>query len=544
MPVLTRADSYEALIDGFAWAIPERLNIAELCCGRWAKEAPERVAVLQPRPDGTPQPTTFAEIEEDASRIAHVLVAAGVKPGDRVGVFLPQSVEALSGYLAALKVGAILMPLAPIFMTEAVHYRLSHAGAKVLITDAAGAEKVAPIAHQLTSLELVASVDGATAGATDLTAAMAQQPDHFATVDTAASDPALLYYAAAGAGDPNGTLLAHSVIHGSMSGVEMGLDFPTEDGDDVFWTPADWGFIAGSLCVLFPALMLGRPIVANRAQGFKADATFQLLQDFAVTCTFLPPTASKVLREDPELGKHYALKVRAIISGGEPFTPELQGWSQAVFGCKMNDYYGQTECNAAVITNHSLMEAKPFKLGKPAPGRTVAVLSVDGTPMPVGETGLIAIKAPDPVMMLEYWNDPEATAEKIKDGWLYTGDYGVQHEDGYFSWAGRVDDVITSAGYRIGPAEIERHLKTHPAVADAAVFGVPDEKRTEIVGAWIVLAEGASGDQATEAAIRDHVKARLGAHEYPRVIRFVDDYPRLAGGPDRKQIQKQHGQGG
>ncbi len=538
MPVLTPADSYDALIEGFRWTLPERLNIAQACCSRWAGEAPGRVAIVEPGAEGASY--DFAQLEAEASRIAHALTAAGVTRGDRVGVFLPQSFAAAAGYLAVLKMGAILMPLAPIFMAEALQFRLSHASAKALITDASGVEKLASVRSTLPALTAVFSIDGATEGVSDLREATQGHSDSFPCVDTGASDPALLYYAAAGAGDPNGTLLPHSVVHGGMTGVEMGLDFPTEDGADVFWTPADWGFIAGSLCCLFPALLLGRPTVANRAQRFEPAATFQLMQDEGITCMFLPPTASKVLREDPDLGARYDLKVRAIISGGEPFTPELQDWSEQVFGCKMHDYYGQTECNACVGTNARIMEAKPFKLGKPAPGRTVAVLDVDANPMPVGETGLIAIKAPDPVMMLEYWNDPDATAQKIRGGWLYTGDYGVQHEDGYVSWAGRVDDVITSAGYRIGPAEIERHLETHEAVAAAAVFGVPDEKRTEVVGAWIVLKEGADPSTETQEAIRGYVKSRLGAHEYPRVIRFVTDFPRIAGGPDRKKIQAQH----
>ncbi len=224
------------------------------------------------------------------------------------------------------------------------------------------------------------------------------------------------------------------------------------------------------------------------------------------------------------------LAVRSVGSGGETVGAELLDWGQRVFGTTINEFYGQTECNLVVSNNAAIMPPKPGAMGRAVPGHEVAVIDRDGGAAPVGETGLVAIRRPDPVMFLGYWNNPTATAEKFIGDWLVTGDQARMDADGYFWFVGRDDDVITSGGYRIGPGEIEDCLIKHPAVAMAAVVGVPDALRTEIVKAFVVVKPGAHADAALATALQDFVKTRLAAHEYPRRIEFVDTLPLTATG--------------
>jgi len=221
---------------------------------------------------------------------------------------------------------------------------------------------------------------------------------------------------------------------------------------------------------------------------------------------------------------------RSMGSGGETLGEELLDWGRATFGLTINEFYGQTECNLVVGNCAGLMPVYPGSMGRAVPGHEVAVVSDDGTPLPDGIEGTIAIRRPDPVMFLQYWNNPEATAAKFAGDWLLTGDMGTRDGEGYFRFVGRDDDVITSAGYRIGPSEIEDCLMRHPAVAMAAVIGVPDPVRTERIKAFVVLHEGAEAGPALARDIQAHVKHRLAAHEYPREVAFVEALPMTATG--------------
>jgi acetyl-CoA synthetase len=239
---------------------------------------------------------------------------------------------------------------------------------------------------------------------------------------------------------------------------------------------------------------------------------------------FLPPTALKMLRTVPDI-RRWKLKLRSIASGGETLGAEMLEWGRASFGVSINEFYGQTECNMVLSSCSKLFPVKPGAIGKPAPGHDVAIVDDQGNRVPDNTLGNIAIRAPDPVMFLGYWRNEAATRDKFAGDWLLSGDTGVRDGDGYFTFVGRDDDVITSAGYRIGPGPIEDCLIAHPAVQLAAVVGMPDVQRTEIVKAYIVLKAGVPASDTLTRELQDHVRIRLAAHEYPRQIRYVDSLP-------------------
>ena len=312
---------------------------------------------------------------------------------------------------------------------------------------------------------------------------------------------------------------------------------------DLFWTPADWAWVGGLLDVLLPSLHHGVPVLAHRMAKFDPEFAFRLMADHGVRNAFLPPTALKMLRAVPDPAR-FGARLRSVGSGGETLGAELLDWGRGAFGLTINEFYGQTECNLVVSSCAGLMPARPGWMGRAVPGHEVAILDAAGNPLPPGEAGTIAVRRPDPVMFLGYWNNPVATAEKFIGDWLLTGDQGVMSEDGWFRFVGRDDDVITSAGYRIGPGEIEDCLLRHPAVAMAAVIGLPDPLRTERVTAVVVPAPGAKADDALAAALQDHVKTRLAAHAYPREVRFVEALPLTATGKVmRGELRRQFARG-
>jgi acetyl-CoA synthetase len=309
-----------------------------------------------------------------------------------------------------------------------------------------------------------------------------------------------------------------------MPGIELPHDFFPQPGDR-FWTPADWAWAGGLLDCLLPSLYCGVPVVARRSDKFDPEEAFAVMARFRVRNAFIPPTALRMLRSVPSPRGRYDIALRSVGSGGEALGAETCEWGKSALGLAINEFYGQTECNLVVGSCAMIGVARPGAIGKPIPGHEVAVIRPDGSRAGMGETGQIAVKRPDPVMFLEYWDRPDATREKFVGDWMTTGDQGVVDDEGYFSFVGRDDDVITSAGYRIGPGEIEDCLIKHPAVALAAAVGKPDPVRTEIVKAFIVLKSGIAPSDALAAEIQNFVRTRLSAHEYPREVAFIDEMP-------------------
>jgi acetyl-CoA synthetase len=452
-----------------------------------------------------------------------VLAASGLARGDRVGILLPQAPETAVAHVAAWKSGLVSVPLFTLFGEDALDYRLGNCGARALVTDAAGLAKIAAIRDRLPELRAVYSIDGAGDGAANFHAALARASDAFAAVDTSADDPAIIIYTSGTTGNPKGALHAHRVLLGHLPGVELPHEFFPQAGD-LFWTPADWAWIGGLVDVLLPSWHHGVPVLAHRARKFDPDEAFHLIAAHRVRNVFLPPTALKLMRQagaSPRPG----VALRTVASGGETLGAELLDWGRAVFGLTVNEFYGQTECNLLVGNAAGLFPVRPGSMGRPIPGHDIAIVDERGATLPTGAVGNVGVKRPDPVMFLEYWNNPEATHAKFAGDRLLTGDLARHDEDGYLWFVGRADDLITSAGYRIGPGEIEDCLMKHPAVALAAVIGVPDPVRTEAVKAFLVLKPGTEGTPTLARAIQDFVKTRLAAHEYPRHVEFVDNLP-------------------
>lgn len=522
--MLEKAATYDDVLARFRWRIPERFNIGAAVTTAHANRNGD--ALIFETGSGEPERYSFRDLDRLSNRAANMLVAAGLRRGDRVGVFLSQSPEAAIAHVAIYKAGAIAMPLFVLFGPDALDYRLNDSGARFLFTDLAGIEKITPIRDNLPHLDGIfvsgANRDGD--GWTALHPALDRASDRFEAVNTAADDPAVIIYTSGTTGNPKGALHAHRTLLGHLPGVEFPQEFFPQAGD-LFWTPADWAWIGGLLDVLLPSLYHGVPVLARRMAKFDPEEAFALMARHKVRNAFLPPTALKLMRQVPDPSSRHDFAMRSIGSGGESLGEELLDWGRRTFGLTINEFYGQTECNLVVGNCASIMTAHPGSIGRAVPGHRVAIIDDHGNELPPGTPGHIAIARPDPVMFLGYWNRPEATAEKFVGDWLITGDTGTMDEEGYFRFQGRADDVITSSGYRIGPAEVEDCLMKHPAVALAAVIGVPDPDRTEIVKAFVVAAEGRETGDMLAREIQDFVKARLAAHEYPRAVEFVTELP-------------------
>lgn len=532
---LPESAHFARLRSAFTWAVPAAYNIGIDVCDRWAERDGSRPAIIDVSPDGVRTVTTFADLRLASNRLAGALRRLGVTRGDRVAVLLPQSVEVVVAHVATYKLGAIAVPLASVFGIDALGYRLADSGCKAVLTNGTGSDKLRLIAAETPALEIVVSIDGADGHAAGYQDLLADQPADFAGVATAADDPALMIYTSGTTGQPKGALHAHRVLAGHLPGVRLSHEFLPQPGD-LMWTPADWAWAGGLLNALLPSLHYGVPVVARRAERFDPEAAFALMADLGVRNAFIPPTALRLLRSVARPRRKDALQLRSVTSAGEPLGAETFAWGEAALGLSINEVFGQTECNYVLASCARLGISRPGAIGCAVPGHEVGVLRADGTVCEPGEVGEIAVARPDPAMFLRYWNQPAATAAKFNGRWMTTGDLARRDADGYVTFLGRNDDIITSSGYRIGPAEIEDCLLKHPGVAAAAAVGKPDALRTEIVKAFLVLRDGVTPGPALEAEIRDFVRARLSAHEYPREIAFVDALPMTSSGKIMRRV--------
>jgi acetyl-CoA synthetase len=522
--MLPNIRDYDALYREFQWPKLARYNIGVDVCDRWAAVEPDRVAIIHVHADGGTDEISYGALRDSSNRLANTLRAHGVKRHDCVAILLPQAPEAATAHIAIYKLGAIALPLAILFGVDALSYRLQNAGAKAVITNAAGLVKLNEVRAELPGIEHVISIDGPGENALGFHETIAKASSDFTAVDTTPDDPALMIFTSGTTGQAKGALHGHRVLLGHLPGIEMPHDFFPQKGDR-FWTPADWAWAGGLLDCLLPSLHHGVPVVARRFEKFDPEEAFGLLAKTQVRNAFIPPTALRMLRSAPSPRGRHDIRLRTLGSGGEALGAETYDWGRDAFGLIINEFYGQTECNLVLASCAILGVSKPGSIGKPVPGHIVAVIRPDGSCADVGELGMIAVKRPDPVIFLEYWGRPEATAQKFIGDWMTTGDQGTVDDEGYVTFVGRDDDVITSSGYRIGPGEIEDCLIKHPAVALAAVVGKPDPMRTEIVKAFIVLKSGYTASEALAEEVRDFVKTRLSGHEYPREVSFIKELP-------------------
>ncbi len=522
-------DTYEALYRDFRWEIPAKFNMGHIVCDAWAESEPGRVCLQHFNPDGNHFSMTYGELRDRSASFANALVSLGVRAGDRVALLLPQGFETVVAHVAIYKMGAIALPLALLFGAEALEYRLQAAGASAIVTNRFGLERLRPIRNRLPELAQVISIDGAEEGVASFADLVAAHPLLFEVADTGPDDPALMIFTSGTTGPPKGALHGHRVLPGHIPGMQFAHEGFPQAGDRL-WTPSDWAWAGGLLNALLPSLMLGVPVVSSPAQKFDPHMAFRIMAEMEVRNAFIPPTALRLLKSVDNPRAHYDLKLRTIGSAGEALGRETFEWARSALGVNVNEFFGQTECNFVLSSSEAFGVSRAGATGKPVPGHRVAIVDAHGIEVPVGETGQIAIKRPDPVMFLGYWRNEAATEAKFANDWLLTGDIGRQDADGYISFVGRDDDVITSSGYRIGPSEIEDCLGGHPAVQLAAAVGKPDAVRTEIVKAYVVLVPGREPSDKLAIEIRKWVKTRLSMHEYPREIEFVDALPLTTSG--------------
>ncbi len=517
---------FDELYRTFSWRLPPVYNIGVDVCDKWAR-AGDRLALIDIAPGGEPARYSFADLARRSNRWAHALAGLGVDRGDRVAVILSQRPETVLAHVAAYKLGAIAVPLAVLFGDEALEYRLRDSGARAVVFDELAAAKLERIKDRLPDLRHFIAVDRAgldLSGAIPSSTLEERASDQFVPVETGPQDPALIIYTSGTTGPPKGALLPHSALIGHLPAFVLFNNLAPQPGD-LLWSPADWAWIGGLFNVLWAGWHYGIPVVAYRQSKFDPERAFWILERYGIRNTFLFPTALKLMREIHPRGMRTGVGLRSVYSAGEPVGEELIAWGEDALGVTINEFFGQTEMNLIAGNCAAVMPVKPGSIGKPYPGHQVDVLDDQGRPVPPGELGELAVRRPDPVMFLEYWNNPDATRDKFIGNWAMMGDLATKDEDGYLWFKARKDDVIKSGAYRIGPGEVEECLLKHPAVALAAVVGIPDSQRGRAVKAFVRLAEGylPTADLAEE--LQRLVKDRIGFHAYPRSVEFVEDLP-------------------
>ena len=525
----------------FRWSIPVHYNLGVDCSDR---QPPGSLALIHEKLDGGVERYTFGDLAQLSNRFANALRSDGIAPGDRVAIVLPQLPATVIAHLAVYKLGGIAVPMSTLFGPDAFEMRFRDSGTKLIVTDAATLPRIEEIADHLPSLRRFVLTSGTARDRPSRTVAqmLADGSADLTATPTKSEDPALLIYTSGTTGGPKGALHGHRILFGHLPGFELSHDFFPQ-ADDLFWTPADWAWIGGLMDALFPVMHHGRCTFSMESWGpFDGERVLSRMAKYAVRNTFLPPTALKMMRQR-DVRPSRDFRLRTIMSGGEALGEEMLDWVRERLSVTVNEIYGQTECNYVVGNSSSLYRVKPGSMGKGYPGHQVAVVNELGEPEGPDTLGEIAVKRPDPVTFLEYWQNPNATKEKYLGEWLLTGDLARGDDEGYLYFAGRKDDVINSAGYRIGPTEIESTLIKHPAVAMAAVIGVPDTIRGEVVKAYITTKQGVEGNRTLAAEIQAFVKTQLAAYEYPREVEFIDQMPLTTTGKIRRnQLRARHQQ--
>jgi acetyl-CoA synthetase len=505
--------SHEEACAAHEWRVPERYNIAADVCDKHADAKP---AMVFEDFRGDRRDVTWGEQRRLANQAANVLRARGVERGDRVAVCAPASPETAAMFLGTWKLGGILLSLSVLYGDDGIRHRIADSEPRVIVTDAANAGRMpADLVEEVIVLE---------------PRLLAAASDEFETVDTSADDPAQIYYTSGTTGLAKGILHAHRYI---LAHEEFVYCHEVADGE-LFHGMGEWAWAAGIAPLLGPWRLGAVQFVYQREAGFDPHKQLDALSRHGVTNVFTTPTAMRSMMAIENARDRYPQQFRRVCSAGEPLNPEAIRWFREQYGVTVLDYYGLSE-SYPLCANYPFMAVREGSMGKPMPGWEVAILDEDEQPVGVGERGEICLRArSNPHYPLGYWRNPEATHEDFEGEWFHTKDAAERDPDDYFWYAGRADDVIISAGYRIGPFEVESACIEHGAVREAAAVASPDERRGQVVKAFVVLAEGREPSDALADEIKGFVRDRLSAYAYPRRIEFVDELPKTLTGKIRR----------
>jgi acetyl-CoA synthetase len=509
----TQVSSYEEARSTHRWEVPERYNIAADVCDKHPRDKP---AMVWEDFRGAERRVTWGEMQSLAARAANVLRAHGVERGDRIAVVAPATPETAAIFFGTWKLGAILLSMSVLYGDEGIRHRVADSQARVIVCSPDQAERMpGDLVEDVVVLDeaLLAGVD-----------------DQAETADTAADEPAQLYYSSGTTGLAKGILHAHRYV---LAHEEFIYCHDVRDGE-LFHGMGEWAWAAGIAPLLSPWRLGATQFVYVREGGFEPAKQLEVLSKHGVTNVFTTPTAMRAMMAIEDAGERYPQRFRIVCSAGEPLNPEAIRWFREQYGITVLDYYGLTE-SYPLCANYPFMEVREGSMGKPMPGWDVQILDEDERPVERGERGEICLRArSNPHYPLGYWNNPEASVETFGGDWFHTNDAAQEDPDGYYWYAGRADDVIISAGYRIGPFEVESACIEHPAVREAAAVASPDEKRGHVVKAFIVLTEDRERSDELAAEIQAFVRGHLSAYAYPRKVEFVDDLPKTLTGKIRR----------
>jgi acetyl-CoA synthetase len=532
------------------WFSKKRLNAAYNAVDRNAETfRKNKVALYWEGKEGEEEKYTFLELSLLSDLFAQVLKKLGIRRGDRVFFFLPRVPELYIGFLATLKTGAIAGTLFAAFGPKALEDRLSNSGAKLLVTTKALLPRVEKILANLPRLKQIVLVDGEKRK--DFLEEkvkpqktknllfyneLAKISGKFELAKMRPSDPAFMLYTSGTTGKPKGVIHTHYAILQEHLTAKWVLDIHE---DDIYWCTADPGWVTGIAYGILGSWSNGASSVVFEGR-FSPKKWYSILEEYKVTVWYTAPTAVRMLAAaGSDLVKKYDLSsLRHLASVGEPLNPEAVWWGLKVFGLPFHDNWWQTETGGILIANYPCLNIKPGSMGKPFPGVVAGIVDDEGRKLPTGEEGNLAIKPPWPAQMSTIWKRPEKFQSYFVGGWYITGDRAWQDKDGYFWFVGRTDDVIKTAGERVGPFEVESALLEHPAVAEAGVIGKPDPIRGEIIKAFIALRPGYKETKALKNEIVQFVKKNLAGHAYPREIEFRDKLPKTRSGKIVRRVLK------
>ena len=527
--------NYDETRRDFRWPTPEHFNFADDVVGRWASTKDGEAVAMRWIGDSGERTLTFRHFAERSDRLANALEGLGLVAGDRVLLMLPRVVEWWEAMLGLEKARLVAMPATTLLTPKDIDYRLGAAEASAVITDAANADKV-DAASRSSALKAKIVVGAARAGWSGYDALVERGAPTRTRSLTPANEPSLLYFTSGTTGYPKMVLHTHASI--GLGHEVTGRYWLDLRPGDLHWNISDTGWAKAAWSSFFGPWQCGATLLVQYSTGkFAAPEILRFLATYPVTTLCGPPTVYRMLvQEDLSDVRSRCPTLRHCVAAGEPLNPEvIATWKEST-GLTIRDGYGQTE-TVILCGNFPPIEVRPGSMGKPTPGFDLAVVDDEGNRLAPGKEGDIAIRVePDRPLGLfkEYWKNPEAMAASFRHGWYATGDRGMTDDDGYFWFVGLADDVIISAGYRIGPFEVESALIEHPAVAEAAAVASPDALRGAIVKAFVVLAPGHEGSDALATELQEHVKRVTAPYKYPREIEFVKDLPKTISGKIRR----------